>query len=82
MTKKLNKYQKKLIIFKNLKNKYIIMDDIIIWSVYERDSLYYHKCKNLEICPNIDDNKCYCYSNTIVYPKIIGKCGFSCDNPI
>lgn len=58
------------------------MDDNLVWSVYERDCLYYHKCKNLEICPNIDDNECYCYSKAIVYPKIIGKCGFECDNLI
>lgn len=53
------------------------MDDNQIWSVYERNCLYYSKCKNLKNCPNIHDDNCYCHKNAIVQPDLIAECGFS-----
>lgn len=56
------------------------MDDNQIWSPYERNFLYYHKCKDLKTCPNIHDNYCYCCSNAIVHPTIMADCGFLCES--
>jgi hypothetical protein len=54
------------------------MDDNKIWSVYERNSLFYSKCKDLKTCPNNDNNKCYCHNYALVHPTVIAVCGF-CD---
>lgn len=64
------------------------MDDNLVWSAYERNCLYYYKCKDVNTCPSsgvyddeIDDyekdKKCYCHQNSVVYPKVIADCGFS-----
>ena len=53
------------------------MDDNCIWSAYERNSIYYSKCKDLNKCPNIYDNHCYCHNNALIHPMTIAYCGFS-----
>ena len=55
------------------------MDDNLIWSAYDRNCLYYSKCKDLNTCTNIHYNKCFCHSNALFHPKIIADCGF-CDD--
>lgn len=59
------------------------IDDSSVWWVYERNSNYYHICKDISNCPNtFQRNLCYCHRHALVKPIIIGECGFWCDDKI
>lgn len=53
------------------------MDDNLIWSAYDRNCLYYSKCKELKTCTNIIYDCCYCHNNALLQPNVIANCGFS-----
>ena len=56
------------------------MDDLAIWSLYERNSSHYFTCKGQDLakCPNLWDKEsehkiCWCYRDQIVLPITIGE---------
>ena len=54
------------------------LDDMNIWWLHERNSRYYHTCKDLSKCPSKfskddDSAECLCHHNQIVTPQEIGE---------
>lgn len=53
------------------------IDDILIWGLYDRNSRYYHTCRDLAACPTRIDGyagvECLCHHDQIVRPQDIGE---------
>lgn len=49
------------------------MDELSIWSLHERNSSVYFRCKDISKCPTTEEGKeCLCIRNQIVCPIEIG----------
>ena len=53
-----------------------------VFYLYERNSSYYHSCKQqgkIDLCPDNWSNECFCYTKQEVFPSKIGNQCVPCD---